>query len=387
MVEVEERTFSNKLYCEYALPFLIRHSLTPLVTSRSQPKCEHCFHTPFDDVTKGYRPFIACSDCRLAFFCSQACQNAAVEEHRLKQCSILQDLGQCELLQRGHTKLTGDTMMQIPTQQPRRTYIPLSTAKTWKAYFETISDKSESQCITDNFSPVPGNPENERICRILKLSTDASTNALTILAGLEATLPDLITRTCLTMHIVGAELQELLVQRLNEELLHLLPNLQRLVVGYIGPHVPSESHGDELEDVGCCTNCMSANRTRSIFIKRDLYHDFTKSRLFATHPPDLIAAFHPGFSQEEVKSWQPTLERILDLDVPSVFTSYNVDEVIEEEEALQKLVARFLKKPEENQWRARHPYLDYATERYSIYYLNYFWYIVKGKIEDGEATG
>ena len=173
-------------------------------------------------------------------------------------------------------------MIQLPTQQPRRTYIPLSTAKTWEAYFENISDKSESQCITDEFFLVPGDPHNKKVCRILKLSTNASTNALTLLAGLEATFPDLTTRTCLTIHIVGDNLQELLVQRLNEELLHLLPNLQTLVVGYIEPDMPSKSNGDELEDFGCCPACTGANRTRSIFMKHDLYHDFTKTRLFAS---------------------------------------------------------------------------------------------------------
>lgn len=266
------------------------------------------------------------------------------------------------------------------------TYIPLSTAKTWKAYFENISDKSESQYITNEFSPAPGGPQNENICRILKLSTNASTNALTLIAGLEATFPDLIARTCLTIHIVGANSQELLAQRLNEELLHLLPNLQTLVVGYVGPDMPSKSTGDELEDFGCCPACTGANRTRSVFMKRELYHEFAKTRLFASYPTDLIAAFHPGFSQEEVDSWRPTLERILDLDVPSVFTNYNVDEATEEEEILLKLGARFLKKPEENQWRGRYPYLDPATEPYAIYYLNYFWYIVKGKVEGGEAA-
>ena len=63
-----------------------------------------------------------------------------------------------------------------------------------------------------------------------------------------------------------------------------------------------------------------------------------------------------------------------------------MDEATEEEEILLELGARFLKKPEENQWRGRYPHLDSATERYAIYYLNYFWYILKGKVEDGDAT-
>lgn len=63
---------------------------------------------------------------------------------------------------------------------------------------------------------------------------------LTILAGLEEVYPDLAAREVLTIHIIGATQEEAQIQMMNEELLHILPSLKRLVVGYIGPEFPSD---------------------------------------------------------------------------------------------------------------------------------------------------
>jgi len=43
-------------------------------------------------------------------------------------------------------------------------------------------------------------------------------------------------------------------------------------------------------------------------------------------PPDLIVDFNTGMAQEETDSWKTSLELMLDLDVPALFTAYNQDE-------------------------------------------------------------
>ena len=66
----------------------------------------------------------------------------------------------------------------------------------------------------------------------MPLSTTA-----TILSGLEHTILDLATRSSLRIDMVGADPEELLAQRLNENILHYCPNLIKLTIRFVGPSV------------------------------------------------------------------------------------------------------------------------------------------------------
>lgn len=51
--------------------------------------------------------------------------------------------------------------------------------------------------------------------------------------------------------------------RLHEEMLHLLPNLQHLVMGFVGPDFPITGKDSQRAiGVKCCPECKSAGRTR-----------------------------------------------------------------------------------------------------------------------------
>lgn len=281
----------------------------------------------------------------------------------------------------GHIKETGDAVIRLPSEKPRSTYRPLHTAKSWKGYLRDLSDSPLASFITEDFSPAHDDKASLRACRFLKVGADSSSLILTILAGLESEIPNLSCPTKLTIHIVGADIPELGCANMTEELYHLLPKLQTLVVGYVGPDVGS-NHGSttKLVDFGCCPECQKMGRSpRQAFLADDLYHDFARSELFGKYPPDLVVAFHSGHADSEVKRWRLTLKCILDLGVPAVFTTYNKSEALEEGKSFDGMGAHFSRRPAENPWRGVLPRLDIAMERYDVFCFNHYWYIVKGR--------
>lgn len=251
----------------------------------------------------------------------------------------------CELIRIEHFKVTGEIALQLVTQAPRHTYRALSSAHNWKEYFVDISEAPlVSSRITEFLGPTQETENCYNACRTLKVAVDTSTYIITILAGLESSITDLASRTSLTIHIVGATGQEVLTSRMSEELYHLLPNLRDLIVGYIGPDIGANEAPVGLLDLDCCPDCQSMGRpSRKFFLADALYHDFTHSQLFTRYPPDLIAAFHSGHYEAETETWWRTLDRILDLGVAALFTTYNKYEAIEEEKTLEKKRTHFMK--------------------------------------------
>lgn len=118
------------------------------------------------------------------------------------------------------------------------------------------------------------------------------------------------------------------------------------------------------------------------FTEQNFCHDFTFSSLSANNRPDLIIVFHSGYcdhSDTEISySWTPTLKYVLDHNIPAVFTTYNESEAVHEQDLLDRLGAHFIRTPSENRWRGVLTYSDMLEERYQVYHLNYFWYIIQG---------
>lgn len=320
----------------------------------------------------------------MAFFCSDACRSKGLSSHQQQRCSDLQESAACEAVKIQSTKDTGELGVLMPTELPHSSYVPLSTLRSWKAYFD-FSSNPLSPAITEEFQPITDDQEIQKVWRLLKIATESSSFILTILAGLETAIPDLASRTSLTLHLLGPDVQELKIMRLHEELLHLLPNLNNLIVGFVGPDFPTTGKDSQKAmGVDCCPECKSAGRTRQIFFSRSLYHNFCLDNpLAAEHPPDMLVAFNSGHTDAETHTWQPTLQKILDMETPAVFTTYNRKEALEEGSVFEKMDARFLVRPEENRWRGLISYLDPFEARYETYYQNLWWYVVKGKNSDG----
>ena len=176
-------------------------------------------------------------------------------------------------------------------------------------------------------------------------------------------------------------MQEMMSMRLGEELLHLLPNLMHLVIGYIGPEFPSnefETRG--LVDLDCCSECTSAKRTRQYFHSRSLYHNFSSDNPLAVeHKPDMLIALNSGHAHVDTQSWRPTLEKFLSMATPAVFTCFHQDESMDEAIVLASLGAHFMLRPELNRWKSLLPRLDSFAARYQVFYQNFWWYIINGR--------
>ena len=290
----------------------------------------------------------------------------------------MQELKACEYVLIKIIEVEGHNAVQLATESPRQTYKPLSTAKGWYEYFKDLNGTDAIDSIKPDFTPresgsrpFPGT--------LLKLATDSSSTVLTALAALELTIPDLSQRDRLTIHVLGSTARELMILRLNEEFLHLLPKLKVVTVGYIGPDTPQDTERNQLLPNECCSQCTAAGRKRLFFLRKRLYHECDVASLFPEFPPDLIMACNSGHADEETESWRPTLERVLATNVPALFTTYNEQEAVDEQTTFGRMGAHFVQTCNENRWHGLVPKIENFGARYEVFYYNYYTYIVKGK--------
>ena len=291
----------------------------------------------------------------------------------------MQELKVCELILVKNIEVEGHNAVQLPTMQPRQTYKPLSAANDWYEYFKDFNGTDSIECVNPDFTPRESERNSNLIGNMLKLAADSASTVLTALAALELTIPDLSQRERLTIHVLGGTARELMILRMNEEFLHLLPKLRVVTVGYIGPDVPSQMAKTQLLPSECCPQCTAAGRIRNCFLRRSLYHECDEASLFPEFPPDLIMACNSGHADEETKSWRPTLERILGTDIPALFTTFNEPEAVDEQAIFSSMGARFVQTCNKNRWHGLVPKIENFGARYEVFYYNYFTYIVKGR--------
>ena len=292
----------------------------------------------------------------------------------------MQEVKGCEYMLINCIEAEGHNALQSPTEQPHQTYRPLSAAKGWYEYFKDFNGNDAIDCVKPDFTPRESEPNSVPICNMLKLATDSASNVLTALAALGLTVHEMSQRDRLTIHVLGGTARELMILRLNEEFLHLLPKVQVVTVGYIGPDVPSDGETTQLLLIECCPQCTTAGRKRNVFLRKRLYHECDEASLFPEYPPDLIVAYHSGHADEETESWRPTLERILETNVPALFTTFNEQEAVDEQAVLRSMGARFVQTCDKNRWHGLVPKIENFGTRYETFYYNYFTYIVKGKM-------
>ena len=145
----------------------------------------------------------------------------------------------------------------------------------------------------------------------------------------------------LTIHVVGAnhsfELQGGSPTHVWEEIMHCLPRVKTMRVVFVGPEV---GYTYSLRPMQACPNCMANGRTRLQAGYALTYHDYHKSSEFIM--PDFVAAFNTGMFEEYTESWKTSLESLLNMDVPCIFTSYDKNEGKSDHEVLTEVNARTL---------------------------------------------
>jgi splicing suppressor protein 51 len=208
--------------------------------------------------------------------------------------------------------------------------------------------------------------------------------AISILAALEKSIPDLSTRQILSISLIGAGQMENAGLWVFEELLHLLPALQTLNLMSIGPankfspSFSTDGKGDVIEYKNCA-ECVSSNKRRFWGQYGGLYHDYVNTAY--CQKPDLAVLFHSGRAESAVKDWAPTTKFLVDSGTLTLCTAWTKREAREEELELDQLGARFITRPVENRWRSLVPIVDFMEGADDeVYYVNYYQYMFQGKL-------
>ena len=223
-------------------------------------------------------------------------------------------------------------------------------------------------------------PKEREFVNYLRCGTNTRTIQLTLIAALEAIIPNVNTRSSINLHIIGAAGAELVSLPAFEELLHLLPSLITLQLAFVGLNVTEDPPNDkEIQNprtLQCCPACTKMRRTISIRAWRGPYHAYLDTQFYKT--PDLAAAFHSGFSVDEQGDWYPTIKYLAHPPHPTLFTACRYYEIRGEMGVWKNLGAEFAQNAEENKWRGMSPRLTACGDKPNeIIYQNHWWYIVK----------
>jgi hypothetical protein len=114
-------------------------------------------------------------------------------------------------------------------------------------------------------------------------------------------------------------------------------------------------------DAGCCAPCEARNRKRYYALHQLTYHDYYHRHLQeqSSSPtnnngnnnigldnfrlPDFIVAFNTGMHEENTESWKTSVEFMLDMNVPCLFTSYSKSKAEKYYAVLKVLKAHLLR--------------------------------------------
>lgn len=318
----------------------------------------------------------SCQDCLLTFFCC-SCQQA----HPTPECAILQDIVGDGKVMVNLSRQTGQRSTVCFTQLPRKQHLPVSSVKDWYEYYTRLSDKGGLKAkMNRDLKYLASNPEERKFVEYMRCGTNTTTIQLTLLAALEASIPNISTRSSINVHIIGAGGAEFASTPAFEELLHLLPSLKDLQLTFVGLNVseppPNDPNFHNPHMLQCCTACTKMGRTISITTWRGPYHAYIDTDVFKT--PDLAAAFQSGFSVDEQKDWYPTIKYLAHAPHPTLFTASRFYEIREEMAVWKNLGAEYVKDAEVNKWKGMTPSLCVCGDRPNeVLYTNYWWYIVK----------
>ncbi|KAJ8060156.1 hypothetical protein OCU04_010505 [Sclerotinia nivalis] len=272
------------------------------------------------------------------------------------------------------------------TQLPKQQYLSLSSINDWYDYYTKISDKG-GFCLKMNrdLKYLSNDPEERQFVEYMRSGTNTTTIQFTLMAALEETIPDISTRSSITLHIIGPSGSEASSMPAFEEFLHLLPSLKTLELFFIGLNIFGDIENDPEAQVPqgpqpfkCCAKCTKAGRKVSTTYWKGPYHSYIDTEDYRT--PDLAAAFNSGFAVDEQEIWYPTIKYFAHAPHPTLFTAARHFEIEREEKVLKELGAEFVRGPEVNKWKGMSPSLGLCGEKPNeIHYQNYWWYIVKSK--------
>ncbi|RHZ69731.1 hypothetical protein Glove_279g27 [Diversispora epigaea] len=314
-----------------------------------QPKCHVCFRTSKD--LQNYQPLIPCSQCLIIFCCSQEHWTQHREKHQTL-CKTYQLMINCERIR---YQDTSETLWAPEEWDESAIYPPLP--KDWNGYFKW---RKNSQFI-----------QLDTLCRVI---TNSLSLPLTILSALERfyTRHNLRSLEEMVIHIIGASQYEILALMTFEEIMHVLPNIKILRIILIGLEMPQQNSGIPLS---CCSRCTEANRKRICAFYPMSYHEYGHSSNYTT--PHITVGFNIEL-EENTELWEPTIEFLLEKEVPCILTSYSKEEAIQDVKILKSWGTKILVGAKENKWGSTMPLLE-PQKVDKFYHNNFFKTLFQGR--------
>ncbi|KAJ7765076.1 hypothetical protein DFH07DRAFT_372973 [Mycena maculata] len=340
--------------------------------------CEVCYKTPYQAAV--FQPFAPCSKCNLVRYCSDACKEALDSVHSKADCATLRLLHATERTQIDYhiarKKLAKFERLAAPSPSPRRSYTPLSRYAGFDHFHRDLSAEFGDialmyRALADSFHTF----HPMAVQAVGQMSTEAESIPLTVIAGLEASIPDIATRRALEIHFVAASSRELCSRAMTEELLHHFTSLHELNIHYVGPEAADPRCAPSSPNLAC-SPCKERGSSRMWTIHATEYH-----RFLADNParrPDLIVGLNTGCAEIETASWATTLDKICALKTPTLFTAYS-------QPGLNLLRGRgvdFVVEVRENKWRGIIPIVNKGiklTQGMLALYSSNYWYVFRGR--------
>ncbi len=235
-----------------------------------------------------------CPDCMGATYCSQQCRDEDKDTHEGRRCMELRFAMACDNFECSVNVAAPALPSEVDAE-----YTPLP--KDVEGYLDVAVGSAEG---------LGGLQLMER-----KFLSDRVSGPMTAVHAMQkfglANGKSAGKATELTVHIVGANIMEMLGLIKWELIAHKLPKCSDLRVIFIGPELEGsgEEEEGECEGIGSCQDCSDLGRTLTYEIRKCPYQDYSRSQHY--RPPDLVAAFNCGFHEfrelPEKDTWKPAL--------------------------------------------------------------------------------
>ena len=311
------------------------------------PRCAVC-----QDAT---RPLKRCARCQGAAFCP----DHADATHAAADC----DAAMLEVACFGMISDMG-APLAIASQSKARGPLPSG----WKAYLDMkIWDFEVPEYILALAPPTA----------MLTEGLSLPLLAVRFLGGARETRPRF---DSLVVHVVGAATPELVALHRFRELFAWL-DARELRLVFVGPDLRLD--GPDPEDTKEVLQPGEPGGDKTPFYfsgHRGAYHDVRPTLPDVLKTPQIVLAQHSGCHDLSlVHSWRPTLDLLLDMDVPCVFTGYNEFEANADAAILDDRGANFLAPPHLNPFRGLRPYSEVPGAKTPFYYVNQYAFCVHGR--------
>ena len=188
-------------------------------TFSHEPYCYYCYRR--ESQLENGAKLNACQYCLLTSFCP-SCQ----QTHLSAECATLQDIAADDKIMVDLRRRTGKSSTISFTKFPRKQHLPLSSAKDWCDYYTMLSDMGGFRSkMNRDLKYLANDPREREFVEYMKCGTNTTTIRLTLIAALEAIIPNSSTRGSISLHIIGVATAEFAYVPAFEELLQLLPSL------------------------------------------------------------------------------------------------------------------------------------------------------------------